>query len=710
MHELKPDELVPVEYLGIMYINLPEDRPGFTNALPWLLEAERCYSKNNLIYYNLACIYSLKGDLKQVVSAMNRAVLFGYSNFGWMSQDEDLENFRTTEWWRGIAGCYGEIAEQLARFAAYANAGEERLAEEEITFYASVVSAIENRAPHIPALRYNPLLYLTNSLKDSADNGGAIKTYGEALGIAEGVLGREHPACAVTLNNLGELYQAMGDYGRAESFYLEAKAIREKALGREHPNYAVSISNLSSLSQDMGAYPQAVELKQENSRLRINLVNRNFAFLSARQRDSYWNSVSCDFEYGYSLSHFHPVAESNALSYDNTLFSKGLLLRTSNAVRDAIYFSGDSALISRFDELGSLRQQIQSLYQSDGDRDSIESQEARAEDLDKSLIRDSAAHRDLQADNAMTWQTVQAALEEDEAAIEFASFRLYDKKWTDTTLYAALLLRPGMEAPLCDEAELERPFAMAEEAAKDVRGKDRERVRVRALYNEYGGELYDAVWRSLEKELEGVTTVYYSPAGILHKVAFNAVPVPGDDDLWLADRYEMNLVSSTREVARRGVAEEGAAAIGSAMLYGGITYTGGSALLRVEAEKYGPGGGVRLTAVPGGASRWSSEWPFLNGSLRETQNIEKLLNEREIPNTVYRGLGGNEESFKSLDGKGTELLHLATHGFFLEDKEKRAGDYEVVRWLGGKSRREAFKGACRGCGRSTRSRITGRLL
>lgn len=50
MHELKPNELVPVEYLGIMYINLPEDRPGFTNALPWLLEAERRYSENTSIY------------------------------------------------------------------------------------------------------------------------------------------------------------------------------------------------------------------------------------------------------------------------------------------------------------------------------------------------------------------------------------------------------------------------------------------------------------------------------------------------------------------------------------------------------------------------------------------------------------------------------------------------------------------------------------
>lgn len=43
----------------------------------------------------------------------------------------------------------------------------------------------------------------------------------------------------------------------------------------------------------------------------------------------------------------------------------------------------------------------------------------------------------------MRWQDVRTSLEEDEAAMEFVSFRLYDKKWTDMTLYAALVLRPG---------------------------------------------------------------------------------------------------------------------------------------------------------------------------------------------------------------------------------------------------------------------------
>jgi hypothetical protein len=43
MRELRPGELLPLEYLGILYLNLPGEKPECANALPWLLEAERRY-------------------------------------------------------------------------------------------------------------------------------------------------------------------------------------------------------------------------------------------------------------------------------------------------------------------------------------------------------------------------------------------------------------------------------------------------------------------------------------------------------------------------------------------------------------------------------------------------------------------------------------------------------------------------------------------
>jgi len=57
-----------------------------------------------------------------------------------------------------------------------------------------------------------------------------------ALAIREKALGPEHPATAVSLNNLASLLQDLGDLAAARTLFERALAIREKALGSEHPD------------------------------------------------------------------------------------------------------------------------------------------------------------------------------------------------------------------------------------------------------------------------------------------------------------------------------------------------------------------------------------------------------------------------------------------------------------------------------------------
>src|SRR5271165_6394620 len=61
--------------------------------------------------------------------------------------------------------------------------------------------------------------------------------YQEAIPLAEKVVelvkrvyGAEHPATATSLNDLGVLYQQMGEYPKAEPLYQEALRIRQKVL------------------------------------------------------------------------------------------------------------------------------------------------------------------------------------------------------------------------------------------------------------------------------------------------------------------------------------------------------------------------------------------------------------------------------------------------------------------------------------------------
>jgi Tfp pilus assembly protein PilF len=59
------------------------------------------------------------------------------------------------------------------------------------------------------------------------------------------VLGPDQPDTATSLDNLGSLLQAQGDFAGARSLLERALSIREKVLGPEHPETATTLNNLA---------------------------------------------------------------------------------------------------------------------------------------------------------------------------------------------------------------------------------------------------------------------------------------------------------------------------------------------------------------------------------------------------------------------------------------------------------------------------------
>src|SRR5271157_1757617 len=94
----------------------------------------------------------------------------------------------------------------------------------------------------------------------------------EALRIRQKVLGPEHPDTASSLNNLALLYQDMHEYAKAEPLYREALRICQKVLRPEHPETATSLNNLATLYKGMGESAKAEPLFQEALRIRKKVL------------------------------------------------------------------------------------------------------------------------------------------------------------------------------------------------------------------------------------------------------------------------------------------------------------------------------------------------------------------------------------------------------------------------------------------------------
>jgi tetratricopeptide (TPR) repeat protein len=62
----------------------------------------RLEPKNPLVFYNLACSYSLNGELQQAAAALETALVLGYRDFKWLAKDPDLRQLRKHPVFRNI--------------------------------------------------------------------------------------------------------------------------------------------------------------------------------------------------------------------------------------------------------------------------------------------------------------------------------------------------------------------------------------------------------------------------------------------------------------------------------------------------------------------------------------------------------------------------------------------------------------------------------
>ena len=58
--------------------------------------------KDPLVYYNLACSYSLSNQLDLAFVALERALSLGYRDFKWMAKDPDLRRLRLSPLYKKI--------------------------------------------------------------------------------------------------------------------------------------------------------------------------------------------------------------------------------------------------------------------------------------------------------------------------------------------------------------------------------------------------------------------------------------------------------------------------------------------------------------------------------------------------------------------------------------------------------------------------------
>jgi len=85
-----PNYVDALQLLGDHYTQ----RGLFTEGLKVDEHLARLEPQNPLVFYNLACSYSLTEEFDRAALALEKALHFGYRDFTWLAKDPDLKKLR----------------------------------------------------------------------------------------------------------------------------------------------------------------------------------------------------------------------------------------------------------------------------------------------------------------------------------------------------------------------------------------------------------------------------------------------------------------------------------------------------------------------------------------------------------------------------------------------------------------------------------------
>ena len=580
----------------------------------------------------------------------------------------------------------------------YGARGDNRKAAE---FYRRVLTIREST---LGAEHPQTAAALNNLANVTYDTAAAERLHLRALAIREKTLGAEHQDVAQTLYNLGRIFSAAGDYDKAENYTRRSLIIFEKALGADHQFVSYSLNLLAAIYKFKGDYSGAetlflrtAALKEKVSPLhpelggtltnlatvyvlkgdiekaiaaqtRANEILEYNALLnlrigSEREKLAYMQTLE-DVDSNTMTLNFRAAANSPAareLALTSVLQRKGRVLDALSDSFEALRRRFDAQDQKLFEDLNRATTDLvnfvanaQSLAPDEYRRE-LKTLEEKRETIENQISRRSAGF--FEADKSVSLTEVRQLIPQNAVLIEFAvyrpvSFKLFgfgadvDPKAFEETRYAAFVVGASGEIHAKDLGTTREIDEFVNDLRKALRDPKRKDVKERAR------ALDEKLMQPLRAFANGATQFLVSPDGGLNLIPFEALV--DENGKYLVENYSFNYLTSGRDLLRMQrsqTASKSKSLIIANPTFGAQNSQAGSNTTRQPIKQ-------SITAT-----RNLSETYFapLAGTIQEARVIQNQFPDAQL----LSGESATETALKSINAP--RILHIATHGFFLEN-------------------------------------------
>ncbi len=592
---------------------------------------------------NLADLYARKGDYTQAEPLYRRVLAIREKTLG--------PNHPRVAW---SLSTFGSLLEAQGKYAEAESLYQRALSIQE--------KALGPDHPDVAAT----LRKLGSHFSRRGEYSKAEPLYQRAKTILEKALGPDHPDVAQLLNDLGELYEKEQDYAKAEPLYRRALEIGEKSVGPIHPDVAITLQGLAVLYQAKGDLQQSLAFLSRYNEVRERNLEHNLPLGSEQQKLSYLKLFAEDTDNALSLHIQSAPHDARALQLALTTLlrrkGRGLDATTDNiALLRSRADAQDQAL---FTQLSDARAHLAMLTLKGPDKTNAATYGAQLKRLEEELEQleeeISARSAEFRAQShPVTLEAVQSAIPEGAALVEFALYHPTDGQAGKERppRYAAYVLARQGEARWMDlgEAEsIDRAVGAWRQALRDP-----DRTDVKRLARAVDAKVMQPVRTLLGPSRQ----LLISPDGALNLIPFAALFDEGSS--YLVERYTITYLTSGRDLLRLQVPRKSKRlpVVVADPAFGEPATLAPSDVAGAQNAQSGGG--------KGGRARVDYSRVFfgpLPGVGDEVRSLRQLLPQA----TFLLKEQATEAAVKRVSGPS--ILHIATHGFFLQDARRERDD------------------------------------
>ena len=466
------------------------------------------------------------------------------------------------------------------------------------------------------------------------------------------------------------------------------------------------LNNLGVLAASAEHYREALDYLQKSLDIDETLIDRVLGFTSEKQKLQYLEDKEKELAGFMSLAadHLSDDAEVRRRAGRAWLRRKGIVLEAQKRFQEALVFADDSEAAQVFQELSRVRARLSRLaFQGPGPegleeyRRRMSELEAQRDALEGRLSRLSEAFAAGRLARSADPESVARSLPAGTVLVDFARLPTYDftmghdkDRWGPPRYLAFILAAgDGGQVGLVDlgpAAPIEEALTQFKRDVMDVEDLAGSKALADAR------QLHDLVFAPLRSWLGQAREIFVSPDGGLNLAPFEVMR--GPDGRFLIEDYQFNYLSTGRDVLTFGRGEKPE---GKAVLMGNpdfdVTPQAEDAARRRLGLPPDEAGPVLARSVDLRDLHFTS----LPETGVEVRAIGDILGSDAAE--VYMGAEVMEGVLRQK--KAPRILHLATHGFFLDDRSApAAGPAEGERSASesGEPRRARFENPLRRSG------------